>query len=162
MLGEHEVFITASMGITLGVFGKDRPEDLLRQANIAMYQAKNKGKAHRKVFDPRMNAPAQDRSKPPRLRYHARRPPRRGLALVIGAPEGTRASFSRTAYLGPRLIGPVFWSSDTDGPMTNSGWSADKSGRVRGTAPLAGVAVLRNARVEGPRFRGRAACRTPA
>lgn len=54
----HEVFITTSIGIVLSSNGNryDRPEDLLRDADIAMYSAKGSGKAHYELFDPTMRA----------------------------------------------------------------------------------------------------------
>jgi len=48
---QQEVFITASIGIACNTSGKERPEDFLRNADAAMYEVKNKGKAHYKVFD---------------------------------------------------------------------------------------------------------------
>ena len=52
----HEVFTTASMGIALSATGYDRPEDILRDAETAMYRAKNRGKACHEVFDTAMYA----------------------------------------------------------------------------------------------------------
>ncbi len=52
MLGEREVFTAASIGIALSTStGTDRPEDLLRTADIAMYQAKSKGQAYSLAAD---------------------------------------------------------------------------------------------------------------
>ncbi|MEB3881910.1 EAL domain-containing protein [Lyngbya sp. CCY1209] len=53
---EEEIFINASIGIVLGTHDYDRPEDLLRDADTAMYQAKAKGKARYQVFDAGMHA----------------------------------------------------------------------------------------------------------
>ncbi|MGL5195299.1 MAG: EAL domain-containing protein [Chroococcales cyanobacterium] len=57
----YEVFTSASMGITPSILGYNRPEDLLRDADIAMYRAKARGKARYQVFDSKMleNAVAQ-------------------------------------------------------------------------------------------------------
>jgi len=57
-LGGHEVFTTASIGIALSATGYDRPEDILRDAETAMYRAKNRGKACHEVFDTAMYARA--------------------------------------------------------------------------------------------------------
>jgi diguanylate cyclase (GGDEF)-like protein/PAS domain S-box-containing protein len=54
--GEHEIFPTASIGIALNTSLHDRPEALLRDADLAMSQAKANGKATYAVFDTRMNA----------------------------------------------------------------------------------------------------------
>jgi diguanylate cyclase (GGDEF)-like protein/PAS domain S-box-containing protein len=51
MIGEHEVFTTASMGIALSATGYTRPEDMVRDAETAMYRAKTHGKACHEVFD---------------------------------------------------------------------------------------------------------------
>ncbi len=54
----HEVFTSASLGIALSETGYDRPEDVLRDADIAMYRAKSNGKAQYAVFDRKMHARA--------------------------------------------------------------------------------------------------------
>jgi diguanylate cyclase (GGDEF)-like protein/PAS domain S-box-containing protein len=51
---EHDVFITTSIGIVLSVTGYNRPEEVLRDADIAMYRAKALGKARYEIFDPTM------------------------------------------------------------------------------------------------------------
>ena len=56
VLGEREVFTTASIGIALRISGKERPEDLLRYADIAMYQAKSEGKVYHLAADPRIRS----------------------------------------------------------------------------------------------------------
>ena len=52
----HNVFITASVGIALCTEGETQPERLLREADLAMYQAKANGKARYEVFDADMHA----------------------------------------------------------------------------------------------------------
>jgi len=49
-LSGYEVFTTASIGIALSAIGYDLPGELLRDADIAMYQAKALGKARYEVF----------------------------------------------------------------------------------------------------------------
>jgi diguanylate cyclase (GGDEF)-like protein/PAS domain S-box-containing protein len=51
----QEVFTSASIGITLSDGGKRRPQDLLRDADTAMYQAKANGKARFEIFEHDMN-----------------------------------------------------------------------------------------------------------
>ncbi len=46
----HRMFATASIGIAVGV--EEQPEELLRAADQAMYQAKNTGKAYNVVSEP--------------------------------------------------------------------------------------------------------------
>jgi diguanylate cyclase (GGDEF)-like protein/PAS domain S-box-containing protein len=50
-LGGHEVFITASIGIAVHTPEYERPEDLLRDADTAMYRAKSSGRACHVVFN---------------------------------------------------------------------------------------------------------------
>ena len=45
VLDEHEVTTTASIGIALGTSSRDTPDDLLRNADFAMYRVKEQGKA---------------------------------------------------------------------------------------------------------------------
>ena len=47
-------FASASIGIVLSTTGYLRPEDMLRDADIAMYRAKASGKARYEIFDPAM------------------------------------------------------------------------------------------------------------
>ncbi len=51
----HEVSTTASIGIALSSTGYDRPQDLLRDADTAMYRAKYLGKARHAIFDEEMH-----------------------------------------------------------------------------------------------------------
>src|SRR6185295_12392227 len=44
MLEGEEVFVTASIGIALNLSGHNNPESILRDADSAMYQAKQNGK----------------------------------------------------------------------------------------------------------------------
>ena len=57
-LGGQEVYTTASIGIALSTTGYERPEDVLRDADTAMYRAKGQGKARHEVFDQAMHARA--------------------------------------------------------------------------------------------------------
>ena len=57
-LGGHEVYTTASIGITLSTIGYENPENILRDADTAMYHAKEKGKARYEIFDAVMHARA--------------------------------------------------------------------------------------------------------
>ncbi|MDY6936638.1 MAG: EAL domain-containing protein [Cyanobacteriota bacterium] len=54
-LDPHEVFINASIGIVLGTADYQLPEHLLRDADVAMYRAKEKGRACYQVFDRTMH-----------------------------------------------------------------------------------------------------------
>ncbi|HWS55779.1 MAG TPA: EAL domain-containing protein [Pyrinomonadaceae bacterium] len=58
MLDGHEVFMTVSIGIAHGAAGYEHPEQVLRDADTAMYRAKAGGRACFEVFDSTMHARA--------------------------------------------------------------------------------------------------------
>ena len=57
----HELFATCSIGIALSSERYQRPEQVLRDADIAMYQAKQKGKDCSVVFDAEMHGSVVER-----------------------------------------------------------------------------------------------------
>ena len=54
-LPSREVFITASIGLALSTVGYEHAEEVLRDADTAMYRAKSLGRARYEVFDKGMN-----------------------------------------------------------------------------------------------------------
>ena len=60
-IGEREVSVTASIGIAIPSEDGESAEDLLRNADIAMYEAKRRGKARYEVFAAPMNVRARER-----------------------------------------------------------------------------------------------------
>ena len=56
-----ELNTSASIGVTSSQFGYSRPEDVLRDADIAMYRAKAAGKARYALFDARLHEAAAQR-----------------------------------------------------------------------------------------------------
>ena len=50
-IGGQKVFVSVSMGIVLNHDQYEQPEEMLRDADIAMYHAKSHGRAHYEVFD---------------------------------------------------------------------------------------------------------------
>jgi len=54
----HEVFTTVSVGIAPSSIGYESPDEILRDADTAMYRAKSLGKARHEVFDKTMHARA--------------------------------------------------------------------------------------------------------
>jgi diguanylate cyclase (GGDEF)-like protein len=60
-LEQHEVFITASIGIAIGSAEYSLPEHLLRDADMAMYRAKASGSGPYQVFDPTLHQTAIQR-----------------------------------------------------------------------------------------------------
>jgi diguanylate cyclase (GGDEF)-like protein/PAS domain S-box-containing protein len=57
-IGGNKIFISASIGIALSTTKYEIAEDMLRDADIAMYRAKAKGKAQHQVFDQTMREQA--------------------------------------------------------------------------------------------------------
>ena len=57
-IGEHEIITTASIGIALNNGDYQHADHILRDADIAMYRAKNNGKACYEIFDAEMHARA--------------------------------------------------------------------------------------------------------
>jgi diguanylate cyclase (GGDEF)-like protein/PAS domain S-box-containing protein len=51
-VGDHELFVSVSIGIAISVGGEERASDLLRQSDLAMYVAKDEGRGRWELFDP--------------------------------------------------------------------------------------------------------------
>jgi diguanylate cyclase (GGDEF)-like protein/PAS domain S-box-containing protein len=54
LLPNHTIFMSASLGIVLSTTGYKRPEDILRDADTAMYRAKENGRSRYEIFDSAM------------------------------------------------------------------------------------------------------------
>jgi diguanylate cyclase (GGDEF)-like protein/PAS domain S-box-containing protein len=57
-VGEHRLTVSASIGIGMSGSGETGAEDLVRQADVAMYRAKQNGKAGFEIYDERMSVEA--------------------------------------------------------------------------------------------------------
>jgi diguanylate cyclase (GGDEF)-like protein/PAS domain S-box-containing protein len=51
----QEVFVRASIGVALGETDEDQPNEVLRHADLAMYEAKNAGNVRYEVYNPSMD-----------------------------------------------------------------------------------------------------------
>ncbi|HEX3723222.1 MAG TPA: PAS domain S-box protein [Nitrolancea sp.] len=60
-IGRREVFVTSSIGIAISTSASDRPDELLRNADVAMYGAKRNGRARYEVFNQEMHIHALQR-----------------------------------------------------------------------------------------------------
>jgi diguanylate cyclase (GGDEF)-like protein/PAS domain S-box-containing protein len=60
-LSGHSVVVSASVGIATGTALRDRPDELLRDADVAMYEAKAGGRARHSVFQVTMHTRAVSR-----------------------------------------------------------------------------------------------------
>jgi diguanylate cyclase (GGDEF)-like protein/PAS domain S-box-containing protein len=57
----QEVFVSSSIGIARGETPEDQPREVLRQADLAMYAAKSRGKTQAEIYSPSMNTRAVER-----------------------------------------------------------------------------------------------------
>jgi diguanylate cyclase (GGDEF)-like protein len=57
-LSSHEAITTASIGVALSTSGYTEAEDIIRDADTAMYRAKDRGKARCEIFDTAMHTRA--------------------------------------------------------------------------------------------------------
>jgi diguanylate cyclase (GGDEF)-like protein len=109
VLEEQEVFITASIGISLNNSTQERGEDLLRHADLAMYWAKHKGKARYEVFEPSMGTDALERL---RLENELRRALERREFKVYYQPiltlDGTGSPGQRRSCAGSTRSGDCY------------------------------------------------------
>lgn len=60
-LEAREIYLTASIGIVLGNSEYEQPEQVLRNADIAMYKAKELGKSRYQIFNQEMHSKAVER-----------------------------------------------------------------------------------------------------
>ncbi|MGC2061854.1 MAG: EAL domain-containing protein [Thermodesulfovibrionales bacterium] len=60
-IGSHEIFITASIGITIYPIDGDNVDTLMKNADTAMYHAKDKGRNNYQFYTDSMNAAAIER-----------------------------------------------------------------------------------------------------
>ncbi|MBV9788219.1 MAG: GGDEF domain-containing protein, partial [Chloroflexi bacterium] len=61
VIAERTLVVTASIGIAWSSAGQESVDEILRQADVAMYRAKAQGKACYALYDPAMNARALQR-----------------------------------------------------------------------------------------------------
>jgi diguanylate cyclase (GGDEF)-like protein/PAS domain S-box-containing protein len=82
---DFQVSVSTSIGITLGTAqANDDPEGMLREADSAMYRAKEQGPGRYALFDPAMQARAQERLE---LEAELRRALERGEFVLYYQPE---------------------------------------------------------------------------
>ncbi|HEX8097891.1 MAG TPA: EAL domain-containing protein, partial [Pyrinomonadaceae bacterium] len=96
---KYEAFTSASIGIALGARNYDQADDLLRDADTAMYRAKEGGKARCEMFDKVMHSRAVARL---RLESDLRRALERGEFLlnyqpIVALDTGKLAGFEALA-----------------------------------------------------------------
>lgn len=88
MLGDYEYHSTASIGVTLSCRQLSEVDELLKQADLAMYQAKAAGRSTLRFFDPAMQAAVAIRVGLEADLHGGR--PRRAVRAVLPAAGGSR------------------------------------------------------------------------
>ena len=129
ILGGKEVFTSVSIGIALSNSAYEQPDEILRDADTAMYRAKSLGKARYEVFDADMRASVMARLQ---LETDLRRALERGefrnfyqpiVALVSGEIAGFEAllrwQHPTRGLLGPSEFIPV---AEETGLIRELGW----------------------------------------
>jgi diguanylate cyclase (GGDEF)-like protein/PAS domain S-box-containing protein len=105
----HEVISTASIGIVTSDGEYRRPDELIRDADTAMYQAKASGKARYVVFDEQMHAKALQR-------LHLEKDLRKAISLgqmwvayqpIVDLEDGTLRGFEALLRWDHPELGPV-------------------------------------------------------
>src|SRR5581483_6346956 len=155
VLGSSEHFVTASIGIALAT-GGERPDELIRDADSAMYRAKDRGRARYELFDEMMRARAVARL---RVENDLRRAlERRELRLVyqplvslpseqiVGVEALLRWDHPEQGIVGPEEFIPI---AEETGLIERIGrWVLDTAcrqgaewARMRPDAPPLGIAV---------------------
>src|SRR5213080_1807382 len=129
VLGGKEVFTSVSIGIALSNPAYEQPEDILRDADTAMYRAKSLGKARYEVFDADMRAGVMARWQ---LETDLRRALERGefqnfYQPIVALDSGEIAGFEALSrwqhptrgLLGPNEFIPV---AEETGLIRELGW----------------------------------------
>ena len=60
-INERQIFSSVSIGLALSSMGYEKPDDILRDADMAMYQAKELGKARIEIYDKAMHQRVSER-----------------------------------------------------------------------------------------------------
>ena len=105
----YELFTTASIGIALSSQGYEKPEDILRDADLTMYSAKEQGKARYEVFNRSLRDRALQRLE---LETDLRRALERNefevyYQPIISLPLGTLSGFEALARWNHPIKGAI-------------------------------------------------------
>ncbi|MFL5843654.1 MAG: putative bifunctional diguanylate cyclase/phosphodiesterase [Solirubrobacteraceae bacterium] len=124
VLGDDEAFVRTSIGIAMATGQESRPEALLRDADAAMYRAKEKGGGVYEVFDDDMRARAVKRLEIENALYRAHE---RGEFLLHYQPQ---VSMATGAVAGMEAL--VRWRHPERGLVTPGEFigSAEETGLI--------------------------------
>jgi diguanylate cyclase (GGDEF)-like protein/PAS domain S-box-containing protein len=128
-IGGTEIATSASIGITFSAIGYELPEEVLRDADIAMYRAKAAGKARHALFDASLHQQVTDRV---RLEGDLRRAIEAGQLTVAYQPlfnlgTGRLTGFEALArwqhptqgLISPAVFIPIAEETALIGPLTD-------------------------------------------
>jgi diguanylate cyclase (GGDEF)-like protein/PAS domain S-box-containing protein len=134
----RSVTISASLGIALNTKERETADELMRNADVAMYRAKASGKRRRELFDPDMYAVAMDRLE---LKDDLRRAVKRGQLRLHYQPI---VDLATRAIIGAEAL--VRWQHHSRGLMLPGAFIplAEETGLINGV----GRWVLRRACAE--------------
>jgi diguanylate cyclase (GGDEF)-like protein/PAS domain S-box-containing protein len=117
LLAGHEIVTAASAGIALSSAGQVSPDDLLRDADVALYRAKKAGKGRAVLFDESMNARAVERLalesdlrravERGELRLHYQPEVDHGTAMIAGMEALVRWQHPRLGLIPPSEFIPL-------------------------------------------------------
>jgi diguanylate cyclase (GGDEF)-like protein len=111
-IGDHDVISTASIGIVTSAGDYGRADNVLRDADTAMYHAKISGKARHVVFDDRMHQEAVPRS--------------RGRPGTLSSMTAcTRRPLSGSSS---KRISAGRWRPGSSGSATSRSWACPRAG----------------------------------
>ncbi len=114
VVGGTELMTSASIGITFSAFGYTTPEEVLRDADTAMYKAKAAGKARYALFDSSLHTEVANRL---RLEGDLRRAIDEGQLAVAYQPVFDLGSGSGAARLAG-FEALVRWAHPSDGAIS--------------------------------------------
>jgi len=145
MLGENEVRAGVSVGIALSSGAYDKPEEIIRNADMAMYRAKTAGVTRYEVFDEAMQSAALERL---RLETDLQRAVQREEFFLLYQPIVSLSSGRIEAFEAL-----VRWNHPERGPISPDAFMpvAEELGL---SAPI-GRQVLRIACTQGSDWRNR-------
>jgi diguanylate cyclase (GGDEF)-like protein/PAS domain S-box-containing protein len=108
-LNGHEFLTTTSIGIAFSQTGYNGPEDILRDADIAMYRAKANGKARYEVFDVAMHSHAVEMLTLERELRHAieRKEVNVHYQPIVSLTDRKLVGFEALARLDSAELGPI-------------------------------------------------------
>ncbi len=128
-IGATEITTSASIGITFSTFGYTLPEEVLRDADIAMYRAKADGKARHALFDAGLHQQVSERV---RLEGELRRALENGQLAVAYQPLFNLATGRLTGFealarwlhpseglISPAVFIPIAEESALIAPLTD-------------------------------------------